>query len=208
MFCPLCSSTESVLFDQDKFRSFYQCRHCSLVFVPRNELISASDEKARYETHKNDEGDPAYHAYLSKIAEAVSRNLTPGMKGLDFGSGRTKLLARLISDDVDSYDVFFHPHEALKQKTYDFIIMSEVIEHLRDLSDELQVINKMLRSDGLLFVKTKLLPENNFSSWFYKRDITHVQFFSEASFKFLSEKYGFSTGEKIGEDLFMFRNHR
>lgn len=207
MICPLCSSTETELFDRDKFRSFHQCRHCSLVFVPRTELISLDQEKKRYEAHENDEEDPGYRSYLAKVAQSISKNLSQGMKGLDFGSGRTKLLAHLIGGDIDSYDVFFHPDESLKQKTYDFIILSEVIEHLREPALELQNLKKMLNPNGILFVKTKLLPSEDFSNWFYKRDITHVQFFSSITFNFLSGKYGFRTAEKIGDDLFLFRNH-
>lgn len=208
MICPLCSSTDLALFDRDKLRSFFQCKHCSLVFVPRSELIPADQEKKRYEAHENDDTDPGYRQYLTKIAQAISNKLKPGMKGLDFGSGRTKLLADLLAGfAVDSYDVFFYPDESLKQKTFDFIILSEVIEHLRDPDAEMVLMKKMIRPGGMLFVKTKLLPEKNFSNWFYKRDITHVQFFSEASFEILSKKYGFSTAEKIGEDLFLFRNH-
>lgn len=207
MICPLCSSTEADLYDRDKFRSFYQCKACSLVFVPRSELISPDQEKNRYEAHENNEEDPGYRSYLAKVADSISKNLSTGMKGLDFGSGRTKLLAELIGGEIDSYDVFFHPDEGLKLKTYDFIILSEVIEHLREPALEIQNLKKMLNRNGILFVKTKILPAKDFSSWFYKRDITHVQFFSENSFKFLCEKYGFSTAEKIGEDLFLFRNH-
>jgi SAM-dependent methyltransferase len=208
MICPLCGSVQSELFDKDKTRSFYQCGNCSLVFVPRDELITPDAEKHRYDAHENDETSSGYRDYLSGIAAQLQKYLKNGMTGLDFGSGRTKLLAELLSSEhvVDSYDVYFHPDLSFLNKKYDFIILSEVIEHLRDPVSELKKLKSILKPDGILFVKTKLVPEKSFSTWFYKRDITHVQFFSDDSFRHLSKKFGFEEASMIGEDLFLFRN--
>ena len=88
--------------------------------------------------------------------------------------------------------------------------MSEVIEHLREPSIELEKINELLNPDGILFVKTKLLPGTlkEFENWFYKRDMTHIQFFSNESLSAFSALLGLSQPETIGEDLYLFRNNR
>lgn len=211
MICPLCLGKDPELYDKDKERSFFQCPHCGLVFVPRSDLISLHTEKERYEAHDNASDNSGYVNYLTKIADSIDRKLKPNSFGLDFGSGKTTVLEEILENrghELISYDVFFHPDEGYKKKQYDFIIMSEVIEHLRDPREEMISLKKLLKDDGMLFIKTKFLPEKNFSTWFYKRDITHVQFFSWKSFKTLSELLELEPSEEVGEDLYLLRNNR
>ena len=181
-----------------------------MVFVPRAELIPVEHEKSRYDAH---ESDPGYKAYLSKISDPMCSYLKSNSFGLDFGCGKTKLLAKLLevkSHTVESYDVYFHPDKNLLEQQYDFVVMSEVIEHLRSPREELTQVISLLRPGGLLFIKTKILPEHKslFSNWYYKRDITHVQFFSECAFGELSRIFNLSKCELIGQDLYLFRNNR
>lgn len=206
MICPLCFAPESEIFDQDKIRSYLKCTTCDLVFVPRDSLISPSAEKERYEAHENEENE-SYTNYLKKTVNAIKPHLRSSAKGLDFGCGRTKILENLFKENgftVDSYDLFFHPDVELLSKQFDFIILSEVIEHLRDPQDIMLRLKKNLHDGGQFFIKTKLRPDSSaeFSKWFYKRDSTHVQFFNEKSFKTLTAILGMKTVEMIGEDLF------
>jgi rubredoxin len=199
--CPLCLAQESSLFDQDKFRSYLKCSTCGLVFVPRDSLISEDQEKERYEAHENGENQSGYIQYLSKIGEAIKPFLNEGDRGLDFGCGKTKLLAGLLAPHhVSSYDVYFHPQHELLNVTYDFVILSEVIEHLRDPRKEMLKL-----SSPKIFIKTKFYPEVGFNQWFYKRDKTHIQFFNPGSFDELAKINGYKSWEKIGEDLYCFK---
>lgn len=210
MICPLCKKVESTLYSSDKIRDYFQCNHCDLLFVPRENLISPEKEKERYELHDNVENDQGYLDYLGKIAESIKGFLQEGKTGLDFGSGRTKNLEYLLKPfHVDSYDIYFYPEESLLQKKYDFVILSEVIEHLRNPIEEMMRLNLLLNSGGEFFIKTKLRPstKEDFSNWFYKRDITHIEFFSEASLKFLGEILGKPQMTKIGDDLFRLSDH-
>lgn len=191
--CPLCGS-DSELYHQDKLRSYQQCKTCELVFVPRSELVTSDAEKTRYDSH---EIDNYYQTYLSTIAAAIMPYRRPHERGLDFGSGKTTSLGDIIGN-VDSYDLFFRPDESLLLNKYDFIIMSEVIEHLREPHETMLRLRKLAPK---FFIKTKLLPEKEkFADWFYKRDITHIQFFNEKSFNAL----GFREWKKIGEDIYLF----
>lgn len=206
MICPLCFAAESEKFDQDKMRSYLKCSVCDLIFVPRDSLISPLAEKERYEAHENEEND-AYTTYLNKTVTAIKPLLLPSARGLDFGCGRTKILEtlfRMSGFDVQSYDLFFHADHKLLSQQYDFIILSEVIEHLREPRDIMLRLKNNLSPGGQFFIKTKLRPETSaeFSKWFYKRDSTHVQFFNEKSFSALSAKMGMKAAEKVGEDLF------
>ncbi|MFP5385188.1 MAG: class I SAM-dependent methyltransferase [Bacteriovoracia bacterium] len=212
MTCPLCLSSAISLYHKDQFRSYQLCGECSLVFVPRDQLVSLEAEKERYDAHENNENDPGYEKYLKNVVNSLLPHLSPSSHGLDFGCGRSKLLEKLLTKEghcVSSYDVFFHRDENLFSKRYDFIIMSEVIEHLRNPHEEMRRVKGLLKQAANLFIKTKLLPDSTekFSNWFYKRDSTHIQFFGPRSLNKLKERYGFDEYQEVGEDLFLFRNN-
>lgn len=181
MDCPFCQKDGAEIYHRDKFREFFLCGSCTIIFVPRTSILEPAEEKKRYDSHQNDETDPGYRKYFMKTAVPVSKELRAEDRGLDFGCGRTRLLGQIFDDlgfKVDSYDPFYYPDELIWQKTFDFAVMNEVIEHLADPVATLQRLRSIVR--GPLFVRTKLYPqtEKEFAEWFYKRDATHVQFFS------------------------------
>lgn len=212
MICPLCHDEKTNLYEKVRDRAYFQCQRCSLVFVPRSDLISSDLEKERYENHQNSEENSDYIKYLAAIAEKISSKVPKGSTGLDFGCGKSLLMEKILGQhgfSVSSYDLFFHPNETTLEKKYDFVLLSEVLEHLRDPYEELQKINGLLKQNGSLIIKTKLLTKEikDFKNWFYRRDITHIQFFSEKSFLKLGHLFQFELYEEIGEDLFFFRNN-
>jgi hypothetical protein len=209
MTCPLCGQSEASFFHQDKVRSYFQCAHCKLVFVPRSELVSEGQEKKRYEAHENDTSNPGYESYMEKISSAIVPHLRSQERGLDFGCGRSKMLEKILISKglaVTSYDKYFHPLN-LTGEVFDFIILSEVIEHLRTPFEDLHGIKNLLSPGGKLFVKTRILPPSGFDQWFYKRDLTHVQFFSEKSFEEMCLKFQLKGPSNLGPDLWLFRNY-
>jgi SAM-dependent methyltransferase len=209
MNCPLCLSSESQIYDHDKLRSYYQCKHCSLIYVPRDFLISPDAEKERYDSHKNDEDDSGYINYLNNISQTIKKYLSSEpQSGLDFGCGKTTMLAKLLNPhEVKSYDLYFHPRDELLNAKYDFIVLSEVIEHLRDPRSVMLKLKSLLKKRGQIFIKTKLSPKEpvEFSTWFYKRDITHIQFFNQQSLDVLSQICELQKSQEISEDLFLFK---
>lgn len=209
--CPLCFDCNTQEYSQDKYRAYIICRQCQLIFVPRNQMISADREKHRYESHQNDENDPSYQNYLKQIVNQIMPYLHLGQGGLDFGCGRTDLMAQIFRSQnilVDSYDLYFLSNQDIWQKKYNFIILSEVIEHLRGPLSEMQKIRDRLTVHGQIFIKTKLYPNEKvlFDDWFYKRDNTHVQFFNLASLQALAKILNMNGPEVIGEDLFVLKS--
>lgn len=210
--CPLCLNHETRPYSADKFRRFEICLSCSLIFVPRSELVSPESEKERYDAHHNDEDDSGYHKYLNGIATSIRTHLPPKAKGLDFGCGRTTVLADKFSElahPTDSYDVYFKQDERVWDKKYDFIVLSEVIEHLREPRKEMERLASLLTPSGLIFIKTKFSPETKeaFDQWFYKRDITHIQFFNPPSMNYLKYFLKMKDFELIDSDLSLLRLH-
>jgi len=169
------------------------------------------DERARYEHHQNIVEDPGYLSYLSKIEQDCEPHLKKGDFGLDFGCGPSPLLGNIFSERgfaTNSYDLFFNPYLEYQKSNYDFIILSEVIEHLRNPYDIMLELKGLLKSKGIIFIKTKLYPEKDlFHDWFYKRDLTHIQFFSEASLHSLAQNLDMKFIGKVGSDLYLLRNN-
>jgi SAM-dependent methyltransferase len=205
--CPLCLNPNTEKYSEDKIRSYYQCSNCQLVFVPRSDLISFQKEKERYDAHENDASDSGYFNYLTTISEQIDPFLGESKTGLDFGCGRTTILADQFLGrgyEMESYDAYFLKNELIWDKNFDFIILSEVIEHLRGPRQDMRQLVRLLNPGGKLFIKTKLLPETkaSFDQWFYKRDSTHVQFFNHASMEFLKNYLGMKNVKTIGPDLY------
>ena len=190
-FCPLCGWLETSFFYRDDRREFYQCRCCELVYVPSPYFLSLEAERAHYDRHENDSDDPRYRKFLSRLVEPMLKYLRPGDCGLDFGSGPGPTLSVMITEAgwaMDIYDPAYKPVETVWRKEYDFITASEVVEHLHQPLAELQRLWSILRPGGVLGVMTKRVQNLlAFQSWHYKNDPTHVVFYSDSTFQWLSE---------------------
>jgi SAM-dependent methyltransferase len=164
-----------------------------MVFVPAGFFLTSSVEKRKYEHHQNEPEDLVYQEYLKQIMDPVLERISEGAKGLDFGCGSDPALSQMFEADgyqTDVYDAYFAPNEEVFGRSYDFITACEVVEHFYKPQMELDRLFSMLRPGGILAIKTQMLPfEEEFSTWYYKRDITHVCFFSERSMRFLADKW-------------------
>ncbi|UTF61137.1 class I SAM-dependent methyltransferase [Gilvimarinus sp. DA14] len=191
--CPLCSSRRSCEYFSEPRRSYWKCLCCQLVFVPPHFYLSAQAEKAEYDLHQNSPDDPGYRKFLSRAVNPLQQRLAPGATGLDFGSGPEPVLQIMLHElgfSVAIYDLFYAANTSVWEQTYDFIIATEVVEHLHAPGDELQRLWHCLRPGGLLLLMTKrVIDVNAFSRWHYKNDPTHVCFFSEATFNWLADHW-------------------
>jgi SAM-dependent methyltransferase len=191
--CPVCSSGNPALFHRDHRREYLRCENCGLVFVPPRYFLSPEAEKACYELHQNNHDDPNYRRFLDRLAQPLIERLTPGSRGLDFGSGPGPTLSLMLANagyPTAIYDPFYEPNAAVWQDEYDFITASEVVEHLHRPMYDLQRIWAVLKPGGWLGIMTKrVLNATAFSKWHYKDDPTHVVFFSEETFIWLAKRW-------------------
>ena len=196
--CPLCRSKGAAPFFKggkaSGNRDFLYCNECDLVFVPRAQLLDAAGQKARYLQHNNEVDDPAYREFLGRMYYALRPHLNAGAKGLDYGAGPGPALQQMMIEDgfeASVYDIYFHPDTSALTVKYDFITCTETAEHFGDPRGEFDRFNGMLRRGGWLGVMTGMLQNwEDFSSWYYHRDPTHVNFFSHATMLWLAALYG------------------
>ena len=193
MSCPLCHGEAAFIFEDER-RPYHQCGQCELIFVPKGCLPSREEEKAQYDLHENDPGDPGYRRFLSRLTGPLLEKLSPGSMGLDFGCGPGPTLSVMLEEaghQVALFDPIYQPNpEALKGQ-YDFITATEVFEHLHHPQDELERIWNCLGPGGWLGVMTKRVRTREaFSKWHYIQDPTHVGFWSGNTFSWLAGHWG------------------
>lgn len=204
--CPLCQVQEtSELGNPSPHRLFYVCHHCDLRFLRPDLRLSASEEKARYGLHQNSIEDSGYHNFVDPLLSAAKEKLHPKALGLDFGCGPTATLAHLLKNEgfeVDIYDPFFENSPQNIKTNYDFIVCCEVAEHFYSPAKEIEFLRSRLAPGGALFVMTQMWQDHLiFDEWYYQRDLTHVCFYSENTFKWIQNRWSFELLEIRGKNI-------
>lgn len=193
MKCPLCSTHNLQEFSRDSRRTYYRCLDCSLIFVPFWQYLPREAEKRRYDLHQNSADNTGYRRFLNRLFIPLQQGLAAGSSGLDFGSGPDPVLSQMFKEaghEMALFDYFYAPNTTVFDKRYNFICASEVVEHLHDPKSELERLWSCLKPGGKLGVMTHFFKDQtSFSEWYYKNDLTHVCFFSRASFLWLAQKW-------------------
>ncbi len=114
---------------------------------------------------------------------------------LDFGSGPGPVLASLLKKrgyDVHVYDPYFAPEKIYFGHTYDLITCTEVLEHLKNPFETLTLLKELLNPGGILAIMTLFHPLQTpvaaqFFQWWYRRDATHISFFTPKTFHYIAK---------------------
>jgi len=194
--CKICSSKTKTIFDQQYNQNYYYCPCCEFIFLDERKIISPEQEKALYEFHNNSPDNQGYvNMFQDFIAQAISPYKSQINTALDFGSGPGPVLAKLLQQegfDVDIYDKHFAPEKVYANKKYDLITATEVFEHLQEPMETLKLLKSLLNPNGILAIMT-LFHNNNeedFKKWWYRRDSTHICFYTPKTFQVMGDKLG------------------
>ncbi|WP_323843929.1 class I SAM-dependent methyltransferase [Microbulbifer magnicolonia] len=159
--------------------------------MPSEFHLTQAEERAYYDLHENSLQDLGYRRFLSRCAIPLLAELPPASEGLDFGCGPAPLLAQMLAEGghrVELYDSYYVPNKGAMKRDYDFVVATEVIEHLSAPGDELTRLWQRLRPGGLLALMTKpVISRERFANWHYIRDPTHICFFSVQTFRWLAD---------------------
>ncbi len=178
--CPLCEGNSN-FFGEFRKQDYFQCETCRSVFLHKIYYLNSQSEKDRYLLHHNDIQDQNYRNFVAPIIQSVLSQIPLSAIGLDFGSGPTPIVSKLLSDNgylVEKYDPYFAKDESVLNQKYDYIVACEVIEHFQNPQKEFSLLRSLLKEKGKLFCKTSLFTEEiDFQNWYYKNDPTHVFFY-------------------------------
>ncbi|AZG75008.1 class I SAM-dependent methyltransferase [Shewanella livingstonensis] len=204
--CPLCHH-DTAAFHQDNKRPYVRCPQCLMVSVPKTFYWDEAAEKAHYDCHHNDFANAGYQLFLSRTLTPLLAQLAPGAMGLDFGCGEGAVLSQMAAKhgiSVANYDLFYHPDTQVLHQLYDFVCLTEVIEHIADAQALIEQLSQLLMLGGILAVMTKRVPSAAaFTNWSYKIDPTHINFYALETFQWIAQQQGWLL-EVIDSDVVFF----
>jgi hypothetical protein len=192
----------------DEVREYWKCPECLLIHVPARFHLAAVAEKKRYDLHQNSMSDEGYVRHLMRIVEPVAERVPQGAHGLDFGSGPAPVLARLLESrgySMALYDRFYADDQDALAKKYDFLVSVETIEHLSDPASVFAMFDRLVVPGGCIGLMTQMVAdEKGFAAWHYRNDLTHICFYSAATFEWIGKRLGWGL-ELCEKDVMVFR---
>ncbi len=212
MKCLICESiklNEILIVQKKTEKIYYQCEDCEFIFLSPELRLDQAKEKARYLKHENDVTDVGYQTFVKPLCSTIQSHVPSSAVGLDYGSGPAQqsavsYLLGLEGYQMQSYDPFFHKANTLHNGSFDYIVVCEVAEHFFHPMAEFKKLKNLLKPNGLLFVMTALLsPLIDFQNWSYRRDETHVSFYSEKTFQVITNKYDYLSSQKVAENVML-----
>ncbi len=174
---------------------YRRCRHCGLSMLEADAWLDREEERTYYKTHENRPGDPGYLLHLERLITPLTQAIPAPATGLDWGCGPHPVLAdrlRKKGYQMAAWDPAFGPAlPAAPADGWDFITCTEVIEHLHEPRASLKAMLHRIRPGGVLAIMTEWLPEpRQFNRWHYRRDPTHVAFYSPNSLRWAAQHFG------------------
>ena len=189
MICTLCDSP--LIHKKDAY--YYDCDTCKAIVKDQQYYVTATEEKARYETHNNDVHDSRYQNFTMPITSYVLENFLPAHKGLDFGSGTGPVISSMLLKkgyDIVPYDPFFAPKQHVLQQRYDYIVSCEVFEHFHKPKKEIDRLTSLLKTNGMLLIMTLLYDGAvDFKNWHYRKDPTHIFIYRKETIAYIAKAY-------------------
>jgi hypothetical protein len=195
--CIVCGAKTNTLTDSELTNPepviYHVCTTCNLITKAPFTHPTHEDEKTLYTHHNNSMENVGYVNMFNRfIAAAIDPFINTG-SGLDFGSGPGPVLYELLKQKgftMAHYDPYFHDEKTVLTKTYDLITSTEVFEHLSNPLTTFKTLAKMLNKDGILAIMTSFHPKDDetFLSWWYRRDPTHISFYTDKTFEYLTKE--------------------
>ena len=209
--CKICSNATTSIEDKKKSLYYYRCLSCGFVSLDDTQRVDETREKKQYDQHNNSLEN---EGYVAMFEEFIDLSIAPYIKNiqtaLDFGSGPTPVFSELLKRrglEVDIYDLFYAPKKVYETKSYDLITSTEVFEHLSKPLEVLELLTKHLNLQGYIVLMTKFPPKEDdaFLNWWYRRDPTHISFFTPKSFEIMAEKVGLKLLKTINSNIAVFQ---
>lgn len=206
--CRLCSSQAPEFFrDKVSGAAYFHCPECDLRFLDPAHYLNRSDEEARYRLHENHAEDEGYQNFTRPVLDLIAQKQNT-LDILDFGCGADPVIRHCLRESahrINLYDPYFFPDREVLNQQYDFIAMIEVAEHLYQPGEIFGQLKELLKPDGELGVMTSLVLEGlDFPNWWYRKDPTHVCFFSPKTMTWIGNRFGFSKTDVLSPKLILF----
>ena len=197
MKCLICKANTSIIKDEKNNWEFFHCKKCEFIFKNPTDYVNAIDELKQYKNHNNSMESSGYVKMLKEFINITfERHLKSIDNVLEFGSGPGPVLAELLKEkglSVDIYDKYFSAKEVYRDKEYDLITSTEVIEHIDNPVKIFNFFKSHIKRSAYLALMTQFHTNDakEFKKWWYKNDPTHICFFRPKTFEVLASMSGF-----------------
>jgi len=211
MQCHICQEKTTDTFQDEKSGiTYHWCKGCEYIFKDPSCYQSIEAQKNRYDLHENDPEDEGYRAYFQRFLDFVLPLAGKPETALDFGCGRSTLLADILNNigiECDFYDPIYHPKNTYDSKKYDLIVSTEVFEHLHDPKSTFEHLVAHLKPGGYVALQTQFHPneELTFKQWYYHKDPTHIVFFRPQTFSILGNMFDCNVVADNGKNMIILK---
>jgi hypothetical protein len=194
--CLICGAVMKSFRPTVEDRIYHECPICHWIALDPKHFLTPEAQKERYLQHENSDQDAGYVAMFEDfIATCVEPFVPKGGLVLDYGSGPEPVLAGLLAQkgyQAQTFDLFFDVNNAALKKPYDAIVLTEVLEHLSDPVEVLKPLATKLKPGGVVALMTLFHPKDRekFGAWWYRRDKTHVTFYTVETMRKLAAVLG------------------
>jgi SAM-dependent methyltransferase len=174
---------------------YFSCERCLWIALKKSKRLNKYAEKTHYSLHENSIENKGYVAMFEAFLDFIETHVKTYSDVLEFGCGPEPVLAQLLEQKhkhVTCHDPYFLPNPHWEKYQYDLITCTEVFEHLADPLDVLTSLKQRLTPEGHLALMTHFHHNNptQFATWFYKKDPTHIGFFTPKTFELMAAKLG------------------
>ncbi len=209
--CPVCSSINTTFFCKKEQHVYFSCRNCITLFL--YPFPSSEDIHSLYEGDYGYRVDEKTEKRLRNNAKRILKTLhyvhPQGKTLLDIGSGfgffleealragfqamglepaknlfaysQKKLASAVVNQ---TYNKYFAENP---QKTFDYISLIHVIEHLPHPLETIRKLSKHLNKNGILYIETP-----NLDSWLFRAEQKNYTFLTPPDHLFLFSKTAFT----------------
>lgn len=220
-FCIFCNQPHIEHFIVKSGKKYWYCRHCKGFFMDIFEQLPKDEQKKRYLLHDNSLQNKGYKEYLDKIIKKSAdyyQRYDKKYKNLihifDFGSGPIPALTQLLAQKkyftenicVKHWDPLFFAYDTGFKTGADIIFCIEVVEHFENPQKDFKKLADVGAKNSIFFIKTQPAPSSiqQFTTWWYKEDATHVAFYSQQALVYCAKNAGLELLE-LDNDFFILK---
>lgn len=202
--CPICGKNAHSKFkinDEKSKREYFECEFCRFLFQKDKKDMNKRLYKDNIDWDKDDPGFKKRTKMIKGLMEKIIKE--KDKKILDYGCG-TGLLVSLLKKDgynIVGFDPYikdksterglFKKIDDLPLKKFDYLVVVETIEHLKEPQRDIKEILSLVEENGFFIFTTQFyIPGKHKIDWQYIKQPAHLSIFTLKAVEILAKQAG------------------